>query len=180
MKKFTFILTFLLTGLISSGQNSTVLQQRVETAKEKYARFISLRQPFTGNHTSFVSTWSLPLETTLKSTAALMRLDSILSTTWDIESGGWKNDTKDEYFYDSEMKNTMWQNSEWNTETDAWEIWSKTEVEYNSNGSVEKMNIYESYEPGTAPTLMNTVYIFYNEAGQLDSVQHWYADGPDT
>jgi hypothetical protein len=179
MKKFTFLIALTGAVLFSTARNTETLQKKLDMAREKYSR-ITQSGLLLHSQPGFQTKNFLPLEEGLKSAAAAMKLDSIVSTTSDSELGGWKNDTKDEYFYDSEMKNTMWQNSDWNTETDAWEIWSKTEVEYNENGSVEKMYIYESYEPGTALTLMNTVNVFYNEAGQLDSVQHWYAQGPDT
>jgi hypothetical protein len=179
MKKFTFLIALTGAVLLSTAQNTETLQKKMEMAGEKYSR-VTKSNLLLHNQSGFQTKNVLPSENGLKSTAASMSLDSIVSTTWDSESGGWKNDTKDEYFYDSEMKNTMWQNSDWNTGSNTWDIWSKTEVEYNENGSVDKMYIYESYEPGTAPTLMNTVNAFYNEAGRLDSVQHWYADGPDT
>lgn len=175
MRKFTFFLVLVFTVLVSNGQNSTTLQKRVEAAKEKYSR-VSHQNALLTNHLKSQMKWDLSQEKTLKSAAATMKLDSTVSKVWNDATQALENDTKEEFIYNSEMKNTMWLYSDWNENSSSWEVESKTEVDYNLDGYVETMRVYESDEQGTEPILSNTLSAFYNEAGQLDSVQHWYTE----
>src|SRR5690606_33509104 len=154
------------------------LQKRMDLAKEKYT-LLSQSNFRIFNHSSLQFREELTPENGLKSVTTTVKIDSVVTKSVVPESGELQNDTKDEYLYDSESRNSAWLNSEWNATTNEWEIWSKTEMDYNANGMVEKMHIYESYETGTEPALVTTVNAFYDAAGQLDSVQHWYASGPD-
>ena len=178
MKKFTFLLSLLTFVLFSSGQNPEKLQKRMDLAKEKYT-LLSQSNFRIFNHSSLQFREELTPENGLKSVTTTVKIDSVVTKSVVPESGELQNDTKDEYLYDSEARNSAWLNSEWNATTNEWKIWSKTEMDFNANGMVEKMHIYESYETGTEPALVTTVNAFYDAAGQLDSVQHWYASGPD-
>lgn len=175
MRKFTFLLALILTVLISIGQNPANFQKRMETAKEKYNRFLSLQQ-FDANRAKSFINWNSRLEISLKSAAATMKLDSTITKVWSDETQALKNDTKEELLYNAEMKNTMWVHSDWDDISGKWYVWSKTEVEFNPDGTVDAMHIFESHEMGTEPALVNKLISFYNEAGQLDSVQHWYTE----
>lgn len=179
MKKFTFLFVLALLTLFSAGQNTEMLQKKLEIVKKHHTRF-SKSNLLLLSQSIAKQEIILPADLVLKNTAAEMKFDSAVTKIWIAETAQWQNDTKDEYKYDSGMKNTQWLNSDWNADSNTWQIWSKTELEYNENGAVSKMNIYESYEPGTTPVLMNTVNAYYSAEGQLDSVQHWYAQGPDT
>jgi hypothetical protein len=172
MRKFTFFLVLVFAVLVSNGQNSTTLQKRAEAAKKKYSRVSHQNALLTNAQMK----WNLSLENSLKSAAATMKLDSTISKAWDEAAQALVNDTKEEFLYDSEMKNTTWLYSDWDDNSGMWDVWSKTEVEYNPDGTVETMRIYESDEQGTQPILINKLNTFYNEAGQLDSVQHWYTE----
>lgn len=179
MKKFTSLLVLTLFALFSAGQNTEMLQKNLEIVKKHQTRFSKSNLLLSARPIA-KQEFILPADLALKNATAEMKFDSAVTKNWIAETAQWQNDTKDEYVYDSSMKNTQWLNSDWNANSNSWEIWSRTELEYNENGAVSKMDIYESYEPGTTPVLMNTVNAFYSAEGQLDSVQHWYAQGPDT
>lgn len=172
MRKFTFFLVLVFAVLVSNGQNSVTLQKRVEAAKKKYSRVSHQNALLVNSQMK----WNLSLENSLKSAAASMKLDSTISKAWDEAAQALVNDTKEEYLYDSEMKNTTLLYSDWDDNSGMWDVWSKTEVDYNPDGTVETMRIYESDEQGAQPILINKLNTFYNEAGQLDSVQHWYTE----
>lgn len=179
MKKITSLFVLTLFALISAGQNTEMLQKKLEIVKKHQTRFSKFNLLMSGQPIAKQEI-ILSADLILKNATAEMKFDSTVTKNWIEETSQWQNDTKDEYAYDSSMKNTQWLNSDWNANSNSWEIWSKTELEYNENGAVSKMSIYESYEPGTTPVLMNTINAFYSAEGQLDSVQHWYAQGPDT
>ncbi|MEE4285765.1 MAG: T9SS type A sorting domain-containing protein [Mariniphaga sp.] len=179
MRNFTLFLALILVTLFTNGQKTETLQKRMETAKEKYTRLLSLRQSGV-NHAKSPTNWNLSFEKTLKSAAATMKLDSTITKIWSDETQALEYDSKEEFVYDDEMRNTMWLHSDWIDISEDWHLWSKTEVDYNPDGTVGTMNIYESFEPGTEPLLINKLYSFYNEAGQLDSVQHWYTEDQQT
>lgn len=180
MRKSTFLLMFMFSVLFSIGQNPTVFQKKFDAAKEKYTRMLSPLQATHSNLSPTQQKWIFPSEILLKSTVASMKLDSTVSKTWNELAGEWQNDMKDEYHYDDEMRNTMWLYSDWNDETDSWEAWSKTEVEYNADGTVGTMLTYESSLESSELKLINKMLAFYDETGRLDSVQHWYTEDQQT
>jgi hypothetical protein len=179
MRKFTLFLALILVTLFTTGQKTETFQKRMETAKEKYSR-VSQQHALLTNHFKSKMQWDVSMENTLKSVAAAMKLDSSITKVWSDATQALENDTKEEFLYDSEMKNTTWLYSDWDENSSSWYVWSKTEVEYNQDGKVSSMEIYESYEMGTEPVLVNKLISFYNEAGQLDSVQHWYTEDQQT
>ncbi|WP_372947843.1 T9SS type A sorting domain-containing protein [Mariniphaga sp.] len=179
MKKFTLFLAIMAVVLFANGQSAELLQKRMDVAKKKYAQPASANFQLL-NHSKFQSAFILVSEKYLKSAAATMKLDSTVSQVWNDANQVLENETKEEFLYDSEMKNTMWLHSDWDNSSGTWDVWSKTEVDFNPDGTVSTMYIYESHEQGAEPSLINKLNAFYNDAGQLDSVQHWYALGPDT
>src|SRR5690606_35542685 len=106
----------------------------------------------------------------LKNATAVQKLDSIVDQALNLENQVWHNDTKDEYFYDSELKNTAWKSSEWNSEANSWLIWSQADVGYDNNGWVNSLISY-SRDLETDPLVAySKMLIYYNPDGLQDSV----------
>ncbi len=172
MRKFTFFLILIFTVLVSNGQNSVTLQKRVEAAKEKYSRVSDLNSLLINNSTPLMK-WKLSSENALKSAAATMKLDSTITKVWSDATQALENDSKEEFMYDAEMKNTMWLNSEWDAASNSWIVWSKLEMLYNEDGSVNSINVFEIAEDDVKLKLITVMGAHYNNAGQLDSVVYW-------
>ncbi len=162
MKKFTFLLAFCVISLMANAQISKNLQNKIEKAHEKYLKFsemVKYAEKQTSGKTAL-----------LKSTAATQKLDSIVYLSLNEESFDWFNESKDEYYYDSEMKSTMWKNSEWSFESNSWFIWSQTDIGYDNNDMVNSI-IFYNRDVETDPLIQFSKMIIYNgSTGLQDSI----------
>jgi hypothetical protein len=162
MKKFTFLLAFFVIALTANSKISKNLQDKMVQIHEKNLKFsemVKYAEKQINSKNAF-----------LKNASAVQKLDSIVEQTLNLENQVWNNDTKDEYFYDSEMKNTMWKSSEWNLESGMWLIWSQTDVGFNDQDMVNSL-IFYNRDLETDPLVQFTkMLIYYNPDGLQDSV----------
>jgi hypothetical protein len=105
----------------------------------------------------------------LKSTAATEKLDSTVNLVLNTETQLWQKDYKDEYLYDSEMKNTAWVENEWNLTNSAWDVISKTELGFDNSDRINSMLMYESDELSQVLYIVSRFLVFYNSEGMQDS-----------
>jgi len=165
MKKFTFILTLFLLVLFAGAQNKNDLQNKLQRAHEKNSK-ITQRTAFLLKQ---IERKSLNQESFLKSAAATQKLDSTVNRILNTETQAWQNDYKDEFNYDSELKNTFWLEKEWNLSTKTWDVSFKTELGYDNQDRVNSMLMY-SRDSLTQPiTPISKFLIFYHSDGTQDS-----------
>ncbi len=117
---------------------------------------------------------SLNSESFLKSEAATQKLDSTVSRVLNAGTQVWQNDYKDEFIYDSEMKNTSWLSKQWNLNTKTWDVWEKTELGYDNKKRVNSMLMYSRDSLNQALTKDSKILVFYNSEGMQDSTI-WYS-----
>ena len=170
MKKFTFLLVLLMIAFMASTQNKEKLQMKIRQANEKFSK-ISQRTVLLSK---LAERQSLNLESRLKSVAATQKLDSTVSRVLNTETQTWQNDYKDEFNYDSEMKNTFWLSKEWNLATKKWETWDKTELGYDNQKRVNTMLTYSLDSITKILTKSSKIQLYYNSGGMQDSAI-WYS-----
>lgn len=162
MKKFTFLLAFFVIALLANSQNSKNLQVKIEQAHKKYLQFSEM--------VKYAEKQINSENTALKNAAAVQKLDSIVEQILNLENQTWYYDTKDEYFYDSEVRNTAWKSSEWNSEANSWLISSQADVGYDNNGLVNSLIFYDR-DLETDPLIAySKMLIYYNPDGMQDSI----------
>lgn len=162
MKKFTFLLAFSVIALMANSHNSKNLQVKIEQAHKKYLKFSEM--------VKYAEKQINSKNTVLKNAAAVQKLDSIVEQTLNLENQTWYYDTKDEYFYDSEVRNTAWKSSEWNSESNSWLISSQADVGYDNNDHVNSLIFYDR-DLETDPLIAySKMLIYYNPDGMQDSV----------
>ena len=170
MKKFTFLLAFSVIAFMANSQISKNLENKIDQANKKYLKFSEM--------VKYAEKQINGKNALLKNAAAVQKLDSIVEQSLNSESQVWQNDTKDEYFYDLEIKNTAWKSSEWNSESDSWLIWSQADVGY--NGLVNSLISY-SRDLETDPLVAyGKMLIYYNPEGMQDSVIMYSKTESDT
>ncbi len=168
MKKFTFLLAFFVIALMANSQISKNLQDKIEQEHEKYLKFSEMIKN--------LDVQSSSNQLLLKSTAATLKLDSIVSWSLNLETDTWNYDYKDEYFYNSSLKNTSWQNKEWNLESENWDLTGKTKLEFNNEGLVSSMLLYD-WDAETGELFESGKFmIYYNSAGIQDSALMYFAE----
>jgi hypothetical protein len=200
MKKFTFLITFLVFTVLVNAQDRQMLSQKIQQAKEKLDLFnhqTRLLKSYTNNQNIF------------KSTVAVKTLDSTVTQVLIRETETWQKDSKDEYLYNSEMRNTSWLSYDWIVVSEIWKLYSKTDVEYDSEGRVSTLLMYNSdgenpelildskleakydaesridtilsytRESETTWVLTSKQIFHYNEAGQLELLTYWMLQGEE-
>ncbi len=173
MKNFTFLSLILLVAMVASGQEINNLQQKINKLQESYSRFTQQTKHF--SKAGFQIAPVNYKNVLLKNALAEQKLDSVIYQEFTLENETWINLWKDEYQYNSEMKNTAWVEKEWNTTTSAWEDIEKVELDFTDDGKVNAMNIYTQDETTGELIYLNRTVAHYNPAGRLDSVLHYEA-----
>jgi hypothetical protein len=175
MKHFTFLFAIFLTALMANAQNKTIMQEKAEIAFAKYS-LMSKKTATFSQHIHFRANQ----EHILKNAAAAMKLDSTVSRGWVTETEEWLNEWKDEFHYDSEMKNTLWVEKDWNDEAGTWDTFGRMEMEFNNEGNVSSILVF--YRDLNSGELVreNKIEAYYNAGLQLDSVLHYIAGLDET
>ena len=162
MKKFTFLLAFFVIAFTAHSQISKNLQNKMEQMHKKYLKFSEM--------VKYAESQTSGKTVVLKSFASTQKLDSIVEQTWDAETMEWHNSSRDEYFYDSEIKNTIWKSSEWNLDSKLWIVWSQTDVGYNNQDMVNSLIFYDK-DLETDPLIQSSKMLIYNNSdGMQDSI----------
>ena len=167
MKNFTLFLLFLafiMLTFVANSQNKDDLLNKFQQAHEKNSKIIQKAAHFSRILKAHTSNGEL---LPFKSAAAKQKLDSTISTTMNAETHLWQNDYKDEFLYDSELKNTTLIGKEWNLSNNAWNVVSDTELGYDNSDRINSVLMNEG------DSLIRFL-IFYNPGGMQDSV-NWYS-----
>ncbi len=167
MKKFTFLLAFFVIAFTANSQYSKNLQNKMEQNHEKYLKFSEMIR--------CVEMQSSSNQLLLKSTAATLKLDSIVEWTLNFGTDKWVYDYKDEYFYNSASQNTSWINKIWDTLSGKWDVEGKTELEYNKD-LVTSMLLYDTDEESGELIPSGKFMIFYNSEGIQDSALLYFPE----
>lgn len=171
MKKFTFLLLFTAISVFVYAQNKQNLTQKIQQMKEKY-------DLLTRQSAIFLD---YPNEQNgLKSAAAVQTLDSTVTQVMIRETETWENDSKDEYVYNTEMRNTSWLSFDWSTTSETWENDSKTEVEYNAQGKVKTLLMYNSDGENPGLILDSKLEAKYNAEGRADTIISYFRESETT
>jgi hypothetical protein len=170
MKKFTFFFIMLFSAILVSGQMKQDLQSKIQKMEDLYSGISQRSVNFTR------AIYPSASNSALKNAVAVQTLDSIVYQEYDADAEDWVGVWKDEYRYNSELKNTSYVEKEWNGTTGKWEDIGRTELEFNENGQVSVMNIYAPDETSGEIVLLNRMVAHYSPEGRLDSVLHYYAD----
>ncbi len=162
MKKFTFLLAFFVIALTANSKISKNLQDKMVQIHEKNLKFSEM--------VKYAEKQINSKNAVLKNAAAVQKLDSIVEQTLNTETQVWHKDTKDEYLYDSEIKNTAWKSSEWNLESGMWVIWSQTDVGFDNQDMVNSLIFYNRDTEADPLIQYSKMLIYYNPDGLQDSV----------
>ncbi len=162
MKKFTFLLAFFVIAFTATSKISKNLQDKMVRIHEKNLKFSEM--------VKYAEKQTNTKNAVLKNAAAVQKLDSIVEQTLNTETQVWQKDTKDEYLYDSEIKNTAWKSSEWNPESGMWVIWSQTDVGFDNQDIVNSLIFYNRDTEADPLIQYSKMLIFYNPEGLQDSV----------
>ena len=163
MRKFTFLFAFFVIALTANSKISKDLQNKMAQIHEKNLKFSEMVK-YAEKHFNSKNV-------VLKNATAVQKLDSIVEQALNAETQVWNNDSKDEYFYDSEIKNTAWKSSEWNTEAGMWAVWSQTEIGFDNQDMVNSLIFYNRATEADPLVQYSKMLVYYNPDGLLDSVK---------
>lgn len=171
MKKFTSLLIILLFASVVNAQETQRLRHKNEKMQEVLTRFSMHTKSFSPNHFLLTSdSWKVAL---LKNAVTRQKLDSVLYHEYVQESGVWQNLWKDEYQYNSELKNTTWIEKEWDSGSETWAATEKVNIDYTEDGKVNAMDIYTPDETTGNLIYLNRTVVYYSPEGLTDSVVHY-------
>ncbi|HSM48927.1 MAG TPA: T9SS type A sorting domain-containing protein [Draconibacterium sp.] len=170
MKNFTFLIIVILISFSLNAQNKNDLHRKIGEFNEKYNHYNQKITRFV-NSVNFYESVQV-----LKSAAATQKLDSTVNRVFNDESQSWQNDYKDEFVYDSELKNTAWLGKVWNSDTKAWELDYKTEFGFNNNDQINSMLVYDRDSANKAVEATSKTQFYYNSGGQHDSILTYYTE----
>jgi len=163
MKNFTLFLVMFLITLGLSAQNSSEFRKRIQQKQEKITQ-MTQREAKLNNFIRFSGSASV-----LKSAMATQKLDSTVDRVLIAETQLWQNDTKSEYIYDAQMKNTSWIEKEWDLVKKTWKNGSKTDFGYDAQKRINSMLMYDADSISQKFILNNKTLTFYNSGGKQDS-----------
>jgi hypothetical protein len=172
MKKFTFIFAILFITFWARGQNQPALQNRIQQTEAKFTRFAE-KLAVISSQPGISETTAANDKAVLKNAATTQKLDSIVTRILNLETEIWRNDWKDEYIYNSEMRATVLLEKEWDITSQVWITINRTELNYNNQGRISSMTIYTFDEQIQDMILENKIEAFYNAIGKLDSALHY-------
>ncbi len=173
MKKSTLLLSFIILAFFAGAQNKIDLQNKLQRAHEKNSKIIQKTTHFS----SFIKAQASNRETLyFKSAATKQKLDSAVTRVLNSETQVWQYDSKDEFIYDSNLKNTSWLSKEWDLTLQKWEIWTKTDLGYDNQNRVNSMLMSESDELNPGLTLFSKMLVYYNSEGMQDSTLSFFTE----
>jgi hypothetical protein len=161
MKKFTFLFLFIAISVFASAQNQADLARKIQQITEKH-ELLNQQLAFFSNYSNE--------QNGLKSVAEVQTLDSTVTQIMIRETETWENDSKDEYLYDAEMRNTSWLSFGWNSDSETWKNDSKTDVEYNAQGQVSTLLMYSSDGENPDLILVSKLEVKYDAEGRADTI----------
>jgi hypothetical protein len=167
MKNFTLLITSLFIALTVTGQKVESLQLKIEKLQEKFASLSEHSKIFQNQPAKAYSFAGL------KSTAATEKLDSTVTRMLNLNTDVWENDWKEDFFYDAQMRSTLWNDYEWNFDDDNWEKYGKTELEYNTQGHIGSMTFSYIDENSGVMTTEDKIEATYNANGSLNKVSNY-------
>jgi hypothetical protein len=170
MKNVTLFSIMFLISFGLSAQSSSELRKKIQQKQEKLS-VITLKDAKLKRLLKLTSS-----ETILKSAAATQKLDSTVNRVFNEVTQLWQNDYKDEYFYNTEMKNTSWLEKEWNVDTKTWEIWSRTVLGYDNKSRVNSMLMYERDEITQAIEQVSKILVYNDSEGIQDSLSMYSSE----
>ena len=162
----------LLISCFLSAQFNSYLRSDFPLQKEKISK-ISKKSTVL---IELLESQSINQESILKGAAAKQKLDSTVTRVINSETQVWQNDNKDEFVYDSNLKNTAWFSKEWNLTSKKWEIWIKTELGYDNKNRVNSMLMYEKDSITQVLVASSKFLIFYNSEGMQDSTLTYFTE----
>jgi hypothetical protein len=152
-------------ALMVSAQNKKNVKYQFKQVQEKMAKVNDRLALLTKNSDGL----AFYEKSFLKNAATKQKLDSIVRRELNLETQVWHNADKDEFTYNSELKNTIWLSKEWEVNIKAWENRSKTELIYDNQNRVKSMTMSMSMESGQPLRLTSKFVNFYNSQGLQDS-----------
>ena len=161
MKKLIFLLLVTAISVFVQAHNKHNIALKIQQLNEKY----DLLNSQLGFFLEFSNE-----NYGLKSTSTVQTLDSTVTQVMIRETGTWQKDSKDEYFYNTEMRNTSWLSRKWNNASKAWVNYGKTEVEYNAEGKVSTLFMYNSNGENPELILSSKLEAKYNDDGKADTI----------
>ena len=171
MKKFSLFLSFLLLVFFSNALNNSTDLNKLQKIHQKNLKFIKKTESVSNLlKTNFDGNESL----SRKSAATKQKLDSVVTRVLNADIQAWQYETKDEFIYDSNLKNTAWLSKEWKQTTKKWEIWTKTELGYDSHGRVNSMINWEKDSLNLDIEPYSKTVVYYNSEGLQDSILSYH------
>jgi hypothetical protein len=170
MKHFTSLIILILFFLTTGANDYPVLQDRMQQEQEKFKTVLNFSQFLLQADRAGLNRWNPGLS--LKNAAETIKLDSIVSRTHD-QAGTWLYEWKDEFRYDSEMKNTVWISKEWNTETSSWDISDKLEMGFDNQGRIQSVLTYLWEETEQVLKLESKMEVTYDASGRPELVMYY-------
>jgi hypothetical protein len=159
-------------SFVTNAQNGGELQKKLMQTHEKFSEY-SRQINLLSNYVNFYENNKANPEVILKNATAAQKLDSIVSQVWNSEEEIWQNEMKQDFIYNSEMKNTEYLEKEWNIPDQEWETWYRTEIEYNNEGKISSI-IFHSRDVDSHDLIIeDKIEAFYGEEGKLDSTLHY-------
>ncbi len=175
MKNFTSFIIVFLIAILASAQPTDLLIEKAEEAKKQLSKAEKAGM-FLVNQNLSENFSSASLEYLLKSAAATHKLDS--TVTWTSELGiEWEYEWKEEFYYNSSLKNNMWVDKEWDAATESWYVSAQTETEFDSEGKATVLYMWYRDEPGADLLLETKMEPEYNSSGKVETL--FYHDTED-
>lgn len=172
MKKFTFLFTILFIATIAKAQETHGLQHKIKKMQETMSRFSMQTEQFAKS--GFPLTPKVQRNVLLKNALAVQKLDSVVYQEYLAEIEDWNTQAKDEYHYDSELKNNLWIEEEWDNDLGIWKETGKIQIDFTEDGKVNALDIFTPDETTGQLIYLNRSVVYYNPEGRLDSVLHYY------
>lgn len=173
MKKFTLFLSLLFLAFFADAQHNTTAINKLQKIHQKNLRNLQK----TESVSYLLKVNSADRESlTMKSAAAKQKLDSTVTRVLNAETQAWQFDIKDEFIYDSNLKNTAWLSKEWNPATKKWDILIKTDLGYDSHNRVNSMIMSERDTLNNEIVPYSKMVIYYNSEGMKDSTLSYYTE----
>lgn len=173
MKKFTLFLSLILLAFFSDALNNATDLNKLQKIHRKNLKIIQktelvsnlLKANFAGNESL-----------SMKSAATKQKLDSTVTRVLDAVTQAWQYESKDEFIYDSNLKNTAWLSKEWKQATKKWETWTKTEIGYDSHNRVNSMIMWDRDSLNNDIIPFSKTVVYYNSEGLQDSILSFHTE----
>lgn len=173
MKNFTLFLSLLLLAFFADAQNNTADLIKLQKNHQKNLKILQKTELVSNLlKANFAGREAL----TIKSAAAKQKLDSVVTRVLDSETQSWLYDNKDEFIYDSNLKNTAWLTKEWKQATKKWEILIKTDLGYDSHNRINSMIMSERDTLSNDIKPYSKTVVYYSSEGLQDSMLSYHTE----